>query len=206
MCFTDSLGYIAEVQYSNTLRITPTALCDSPLQDTQAQVLELSASDSFVGFRACTDAGGLRGLSFTTALGGQLSCGLPGGSCKAFSSHSTYPLRGFQGSCAGPSSRQKHAFRMLPRVVGITAACWTPQPQQQRLGKGIVLRQTVQTGSRPSATFLSGTVKCLGKSPCTSCKPCTARHHSRSHMQSCQLAAALAAAPFQAAASILIHP
>lgn len=173
LCFIDSLGYIAEVQYSNTLRITPTALCDSPLQGTQAQLIELSASDSFVGFRACTDAGGLRGLSFTTALGGQLSCGMQGGSCKAFSSRSTYPLRGLQGSCAGPSSRQKQPLRMLPRVVGITAACWTPQ-QQPRLGKGMALRLLdthIPTGSCPPVTILSGMICSPGKPPCTSTSP-----------------------------------
>jgi hypothetical protein len=97
-CFIDSAGYIADVQYSTTVRNTPVSLCnanDWQLQAAQRESFELSPSDYFVSFKACSStSGGLRGLAFLTSLGAELTCGSLTGS-----SRSTYPLRGMQAAC-----------------------------------------------------------------------------------------------------------
>jgi hypothetical protein len=135
-CFIDSAGYIADVQYSTTVRNTPVSLCnaqDWQLQAAQLQAYELSPSDYFVSFRACSStSGGLRGLAFLTSLGAELTCGsLTGSSCRRFSSRSTYPLRGMQAACqthstAGPA-RGDAEPAVSTRVSSITAACWVPK-------------------------------------------------------------------------------
>lgn len=144
LCFIDSQDYIAEVQYSNTQRNTPVSLCNTPesqLQGMQQQLVELGTSDWIVAFDACQGSSGLRGLVFFTALGLRLSCGSKGGSCSGFSSRSTYPLRGFEGSCAAVHSRKKHQGTGLTRVASITAACWTPERQRVSRGESPCLMQ-----------------------------------------------------------------
>lgn len=147
-CFIDSWGYLADVQFSNTIRTTPVSLCGTPqgwqLQHMQQQVLELSAADSFVYFRACGDSGGLRELVFHTALGAELGCGSPGsGGCRFFSSRSTYPLRGFQATCVDTTPKHRHEGMSLTRVSSITGACWSPQRQAPSTSKSLstVLQQ-----------------------------------------------------------------
>jgi hypothetical protein len=131
------------VQYSTTVRNTPVSLCNAQnwqLQAAQLQAYELSPSDYFVSFRACSStSGGLRGLAFVTSLGAELTCGsLTGSSCRRFSSRSTYPLRGMQAACQTHSTagqgRGDGALTVATRVSSITAACWVPRRQPRSPG------------------------------------------------------------------------
>jgi hypothetical protein len=162
-CYTDENGYISDMQFSNTLRTTPVSLCGTPdwqLQDTQLQILELSASDTILRLKACTDSDGLRGLLFMTALGAELSCGTITSSCSVFSSRSNYPLRGFQGSCQsmGPSGWQLRGWSKQPstRVTSVTGASWVYQQTASRQGKMLFkpqIRWLLASGAnRPSST------------------------------------------------------
>jgi hypothetical protein len=155
LCYIDSSGYLADVQYSNTMRNTPVSACGTQqwqLESSQLQSIQLSGSDSILRFRACGDAGGLRGLVFRTSLGAELSCGSPQGSssCRSFSSRSTYPLRGFSATCANLNPGQ-HTLRnqgLVTRVSSIKAACWTPARQTAAQGEqGGALVQYGHTGS-----------------------------------------------------------
>lgn len=136
VCYMDDWNYVAEVQLINSERVTPAYICGSQqlqLQRAQAEVLEPSASDHFVWFQACTDMEGLRGMVFRTALGAELSCGVSGSNCRRFTSRSTYPLRGFQGTCDRLNHGHQHALdsssSSRTRVTSITAACWAVQRQ-----------------------------------------------------------------------------
>jgi hypothetical protein len=101
------------------------------LDGSRPEVIEISSADTFLRMRACGDAGGLRGLEFRTSLGEVLSCGRPqAGSCRVFSSRSTYPLRGFQATCENLNPGNRHRGQSLvTRVSSIKAACWTPARQ-----------------------------------------------------------------------------
>jgi hypothetical protein len=130
LCYIDSLGYLADVQYSNTMRNTPVSACGSQqwqLESVQLQTIQLSGSDSILRFRACGDTGGLRGLVFRTSLGAEMSCGSPEGSisCRSFSSCSTYPLRGFSATCKNfnPGQHKHGGWGLVTRVSNIKAAC-----------------------------------------------------------------------------------
>jgi hypothetical protein len=209
MCYVDNQGYLADVHLSNTLRTTPVSLCGTPewqLQDTQLQIIQISASDSFLRFRACTDSGGLRGLVFKTALDAELSCGTVTSSCRVFSSRSTYPLRGLSGTCQSMGSlraqphkqqqqqrphhqqQQQQQRRWGPgvtRVTNITAACWTPQRSASQSGVTVahsclrMLQYSVSCGCRGSVD--PGSVCCTTRSTVTkltgSTVSCTAGPH-----------------------------
>lgn len=153
VCFIDSSGYLADVQFSNTQRNTPVSACGTQawqLDGSRAEVMELSDSDTFLRMRACGDAGGLRGLEFRTALGTQLSCGRPqADSCRVFSSRSTYPLRGFQATCENLNPGNRHRDQSLvTRVSSIKAACWTPA---RRPAAGGALSVVCVVGHSPAA-------------------------------------------------------
>jgi hypothetical protein len=131
------------VQYSTTVRNTPVSLCnaqDWQLQAAQRESFELSASDYFISFRACSStSGGLQRLAFLTSLGAELTCGsLTGSSCRSFSSRSTYPLRGMQAACKTHSTGQGRGdteLAVATRVSSITAACWVPRRQPRSPGR-----------------------------------------------------------------------
>lgn len=172
VCFIDSSGYLADVQFSNTQRNTPVSACGSQqrqLDNSRPEVIEISSSDTFLRMRACGDAGGLRGLEFKTALGEVLSCGRPQvGSCRVFSSRSTYPLRGFQATCENLNPGNRHRGQsVVTRVSSIKAACWTParQPAPGVCPPG----QGVQGGGLPCQVCPVSFFSPGGSSPCKRC-------------------------------------
>ncbi|KAF6263495.1 hypothetical protein COO60DRAFT_1624587 [Scenedesmus sp. NREL 46B-D3] len=162
-CYIDRQGYLADVSYYSTSAEEELAVCGSSMQQlaqTQLAGVVRSVGEVITGVQVCSDAAGVRGLTFQTSLSQAYSCGQASGSCSS--------LAGGGAALAGLGAVCGSAGALL-RVQGINSPCWIRNYVQPTSPSNCAPGYGTPGGGHPCRQCLAGEWGPGGQQPCMDC-------------------------------------